>query len=54
MKTCSWWAVDEEDSYRSDMTYFMGVSIEDKKTGKMFPTKTIRVETSKIGMEFQG
>ena len=50
MTTCTWWAVDEEDSYRSDMTYFMGVSIEDKIRKKMFPTKTVRVDTSKIGM----
>ena len=35
----------------SDVTYMMGVSITNKRTGEMFPlqTKAIKIDTTKIG-----
>ena len=51
MTSCSWWSVDGEDSFMSDVTYMMGVSITNKRTGEMFPlqTKAIKIDTTKIG-----
>ena len=53
MTECSWWAVDGEDSFMSDITYMMGVSITNKRTGEMFPlqTKAIKIDTTRIGKQ---
>ena len=40
----------------SDVTYMMGVSITNKRTGEMFPlqTKAIKIDTTKIGRYMTG
>lgn len=48
--SCSWWANDGENSYLTDLVYFMGVSIENKINKKFYPEKlkVIKIDTSEI------
>ncbi|KAL4236874.1 Cytokine receptor-like factor 1 [Mactra antiquata] len=48
--SCSWWKNDGPDSFMSDTTYFVGVSIENKLTSVYYPekTKAITVDTTQI------
>ncbi|XP_052774868.1 uncharacterized protein LOC128213303 [Mya arenaria] len=35
--SCSWWEVDEENSFMSDLPYYMGVIVTNKRTGIRYP-----------------